>query len=116
MGWGLQTENFRLRTVNSFYNGTAAPWPRPMEIFFTTAMTVAGMGYLGCGVADCGRAGVFSTSAARLEAPPFFCARRSTILKSLKGVDPGMMDAFRSHCRQSYLKAHLRTALRRLRA
>jgi ceramide glucosyltransferase len=25
-----------------------------------------------------------------------------TILKSLKGLDPGMMDAFRSHCRQDY--------------
>jgi ceramide glucosyltransferase len=25
-----------------------------------------------------------------------------TILKSLKGLDPGMIDAFRSHCRQSY--------------
>ena len=24
------------------------------------------------------------------------------MLKSLKGLDPGMMDAFRSHCRQSY--------------
>ena len=29
------------------------------------------------------------------------CARRDH-LKSLKGLDPGMMDAFRSHCRQSY--------------
>jgi ceramide glucosyltransferase len=25
-----------------------------------------------------------------------------TILKSLKGLDPGMLDAFRSHCRQNY--------------
>jgi ceramide glucosyltransferase len=25
-----------------------------------------------------------------------------SILKSLKGLDPGMMDAFRSHCRQNY--------------
>ena len=25
-----------------------------------------------------------------------------SILKSLKGLDPGMLDAFRSHCRQSY--------------
>ena len=25
-----------------------------------------------------------------------------SILKSLKGIDPGMLDAFRSHCRQSY--------------
>ena len=25
-----------------------------------------------------------------------------TILKSLKGLDPGMLDAFRSHCRQTY--------------
>jgi ceramide glucosyltransferase len=26
-----------------------------------------------------------------------------SILKSLKGLDPGMMDAFRSHCRQNYV-------------
>src|SRR6201998_4200907 len=26
-----------------------------------------------------------------------------TILKSLKGLDPGMLDAFRSHCHQNYL-------------
>ena len=25
-----------------------------------------------------------------------------SILKSLKGLDPGMLDAFRSHCRQDY--------------
>jgi ceramide glucosyltransferase len=25
-----------------------------------------------------------------------------SVLKSLKGLDPGMMDAFRSHCRQNY--------------
>lgn len=25
-----------------------------------------------------------------------------SVMKSLKGLDPGMMDAFRSHCRQNY--------------
>jgi ceramide glucosyltransferase len=29
-----------------------------------------------------------------------------SILKSLKGLDPGMIDAFRSHCRQSYEGEH----------
>jgi ceramide glucosyltransferase len=32
--------------------------------------------------------------------PPF--APGVSILKSLKGLDPGMLDAFRSHCRQTY--------------
>ncbi len=36
----------------------------------------------------------------RVPAPPF--APGVSILKSLKGIDPGMLDAFRSHCRQSY--------------
>ncbi len=62
----------------------------------TTAMAVAGMGYF---------------LAALLGARVFLRVRRSrqplfapgvSILKSLKGLDPGMMDAFRSHCRQEY--------------
>jgi ceramide glucosyltransferase len=62
----------------------------------TTVLAVAGMGYY-----------VAALVAARL----FVAARRTplarfapgvSILKSLKGLDPGMMDAFRSHCRQSY--------------
>ena len=62
----------------------------------TSALTVAGMGYF---------------VAALLAARVFLAARRApladhapgvSVLKSLKGIDPGMMDAFRSHCRQSY--------------
>lgn len=62
----------------------------------TTVMAVAGMGY---------------SLAALLAARVFLFARRAplphfapavSILKSLKGLDPGMMDAFRSHCRQNY--------------
>lgn len=49
--------------------------------------------------------------AALLAARVFVAARRAplaafapgvSVLKSLKGIDPGMIDAFRSHCRQSY--------------
>lgn len=62
----------------------------------TTALTLAGMGYF---------------LAALIAARFFIAARRAplavfatgvSILKSLKGLDPGMMDAFRSHCRQNY--------------
>jgi len=62
----------------------------------TTAMAVAGLGYF---------------LAALLGACVFLFIRRTpiprfapgvSILKSLKGLDPGMMDAFRSHCRQNY--------------
>jgi ceramide glucosyltransferase len=62
----------------------------------TTVLTVAGMGYF---------------LAALLAACVFLSARRAplpalapgvSILKSLKGLDPGMLDAFRSHCQQTY--------------
>jgi len=62
----------------------------------TTVLTVACMGYF---------------VAAMLAARVFLKARRVpmasfapgvSVMKSLKGVDPGMLDAFRSHCRQSY--------------
>jgi len=62
----------------------------------TMLLTVAGMGYF---------------LAAALAARIFLAARRApvaefapgvSVLKSLKGLDPGMMEAFRSHCRQSY--------------
>jgi ceramide glucosyltransferase len=62
----------------------------------TTVLTVAGMGYF---------------LAAILAARVFLSARRAalssfapsvSILKSLKGLDPGMLEAFRSHCRQTY--------------
>src|ERR1035441_6666780 len=63
---------------------------------FTTLFAVAGMGYY-----------LAAMAAARV----FLAARRGplaafapgvSILKSLKGLDPGMIDAFRSHCIQSY--------------
>ncbi len=62
----------------------------------TTVLAVAGLVYF---------------LAATLAARVFIAARRApltpftpgvSILKSLKGLDPGMLDAFRSHCRQSY--------------
>ena len=62
----------------------------------TTALAVAGMGYF---------------LAAMVAARVFLAARRAplaafspgvSILKSLNGLDPGMIDAFRSHCRQTY--------------
>ena len=62
----------------------------------TTAMTVIGMGYF-----------LASIAAARIflrerRAPRAAFAPGVSILKSLKGLDTGMMDAFRSHCRQNY--------------
>jgi ceramide glucosyltransferase len=62
----------------------------------TTILAVAGMGYF---------------LAALIAARIFLSQRRNplaafapavSILKSLKGLDPGMIDAFSSHCRQSY--------------
>jgi len=62
----------------------------------TTVLAVAGMGYF---------------LAAMVAARAFLSARRAplaafapgvSVLKSLKGLDPGMIDAFRSHCHQSY--------------
>jgi ceramide glucosyltransferase len=62
----------------------------------TTVLTLAGMGYF-----------LTALVAARV----FLFARRAplaafapgvSILKSLKGLDPEMLDAFRSHCRQTY--------------
>lgn len=63
---------------------------------FTTVLTLAGMGYF---------------FGALIAAHVFLAVRRAplapytpgvSILKSLKGRDPGLMDAFRSHCRQTY--------------
>ena len=62
----------------------------------TTALTVAGMGYFL--VAMLAAQGFLFE---RRKRPPAF-APAVSILKPLKGMDPGMMDAFRSHCRQSY--------------
>jgi ceramide glucosyltransferase len=62
----------------------------------TTVLTLAGLGYF---------------LAAIVAARAFLSARRAklaafapgvSILKSLKGLDPGMLDGFRSHCRQNY--------------
>ena len=62
----------------------------------TTALAVAGIGYF---LASIIAARVFlrERRVARAEYAPGV-----SILKSLKGLDPGMMDAFRSHCRQNY--------------
>jgi ceramide glucosyltransferase len=62
----------------------------------TTTLTIAGMGYF-----------VAAMVAARAflhlrRAPRAMYAPGVTVLKSLKGLDPAMMDAFRSHCRQDY--------------
>jgi ceramide glucosyltransferase len=63
---------------------------------FTTVLAIAGMGYF---------------LAAIVAARAFLAAHRAplasfapgvSILKSLKGLDPGMLAAFRSHCRQDY--------------
>src|SRR5665213_2386611 len=62
----------------------------------TTVLTVAGMGYF---VASLVAAYLFL--ATRRAVLPAF-APGVTILKSLKGLDPGMLDGFRSHCRQIY--------------
>jgi ceramide glucosyltransferase len=62
----------------------------------TTVLTVAGIGYF---VAAMVAARVFAASR-RVPGADF--APGVSILKSLKGLDPGMLDAFRSHCRQSY--------------
>lgn len=62
----------------------------------TTALTVAGIGYF---LAAWFASRVYIAS--RRSPQPQF-AHSVSILKSLKGLDPGMLDAFRSHCRQSY--------------
>ena len=74
----------------------------------TTALAVAGMGYFLAAIVAArvflnqrraqraGPAGSTPVSSSAALAPGV------SILKSLKGLDPGMLDAFRSHCRQSY--------------
>jgi ceramide glucosyltransferase len=62
----------------------------------TTALAVAGMAYF---LASIVAARVFLLE--RRTPQPNFTPGVS-ILKSLKGLDPGMLDAFRSHCRQNY--------------
>ena len=71
------------------------PLAQAIEIV-TTALAVAGMGYF---LASLVAARSFLRE--RRAPRPQFSPGVST-LKSLKGLDPGMMDAFRSHCRQQY--------------
>ena len=64
--------------------------------FATSALAVAGIGYFLVAMLA---ARIF-IALRRVQLPPF--APSVTILKSLKGVDPGMIEAFRTHCRQQY--------------
>jgi ceramide glucosyltransferase len=76
----------------------------------TTALAVAGMGYF-LAVLLAARIFLHQRKVLRPEFSPGAPADGSlsegwtagvSILKSLKGLDPGMLDAFRSHCRQNY--------------
>jgi ceramide glucosyltransferase len=62
----------------------------------TTILAIAGMGYFFAALIA---ARVFLSQRRKPLAP---YAPGVSILKSLKGLDPGMIDAFRSHCRQFY--------------
>lgn len=62
----------------------------------TTVLAVAGMGYFLVAIVAA-RSFISSRRAALANYAPGV-----SILKSLKGLDPGMLDAFRSHCRQDY--------------
>jgi ceramide glucosyltransferase len=62
----------------------------------TTALAVAGIGYF---LAALAAARVFLWQRRR---PHAEFAPGVSVLKSLKGVDPGMIEAFRSHCTQRY--------------
>src|SRR6476646_9781395 len=87
------------RTLVSPIRYTTAVMPHSLALaveLITTVLAVAGMGY-------------FLT--ALVAARAFIAARRKplatfapgvSILKSLKGLDPEMLAAFRSHCRQTY--------------
>ena len=62
----------------------------------TTVLTVAGMAYFAASIVA---ARVYAAQRRRSRAA--YTAGVS-VLKSLKGLDPGMLEAFRSHCRQHY--------------
>jgi ceramide glucosyltransferase len=62
----------------------------------TTVLAVAGMGYFLTALV----AAIVFLARQRAAAPQ--TAPSVSILKSLKGLDPSMMEAFRSHCRQNY--------------
>lgn len=63
----------------------------------TTAMTVAGIGYMAAAIVA---AQNYLLKRYRQNGAGF--APGVSVMKSLKGVDPEMMEAFRSHCRQQY--------------
>jgi len=69
----------------------------------TTVLAVASIGYFFTAMVA---ARVFLFSRRRtiraLQHKPTALAPGVTLLKSLKGLDPGMYDAFRSHCQQNY--------------
>ena len=65
----------------------------------TTVLAVAGMGYF---IAALLAAQVFLTRRRAMLRLPSGPTPGVSVMKSLKGLDPGMMDAFRSHCTQSY--------------
>jgi ceramide glucosyltransferase len=96
--------------------------PHPLALaveMATTALAVAGMGYF---LAALVAAQVFLAERRRANARAAYAASERqvkdpaesgaesvreaapgvSVLKSLKGLDPEMLDAFRSHCRQSY--------------
>jgi ceramide glucosyltransferase len=62
----------------------------------TTVLTVAGMGYFAASMVAA------RSYAAQRKRPRTASAAGVSVLKSLKGIDPGMLEAFRSHCRQTY--------------
>lgn len=63
----------------------------------TTAMTIAAMAYMAVAMAA---AQAYRRSRRRATATGF--APGVSVMKSLKGIDPEMLEAFRSHCRQQY--------------
>src|SRR5436305_4158361 len=63
----------------------------------TTVLAVAGMGYFAAALLA-----AFVFLGRRRPAAGVGFAPGVSILKSLKGLDPAMLDAFRSHCRQTY--------------
>jgi ceramide glucosyltransferase len=65
--------------------------------WMTTAMTVAGMGYMATAIVAA------QTYLLKRHRPgPAEFAPGVSVMKSLKGADPEMLEAFRSHCRQQY--------------
>jgi ceramide glucosyltransferase len=68
--------------------------------FLTTLLTVCGMGYLLL-VLSGARQFVRSARKSKIKQKDTF-APAVSILKPVKGLDPEMMAAFRSHCRQEY--------------